>query len=119
VLNSKVIFKVLARFKKQESLLILMVSREQIIEVLKIVEDPELHLDVWTLGLIYELKVEKNTVFIKMTFTTPMCPYGPLLLEMVEGAIKSHHKAVKGVKIQVVFDPPWEPSEELRAMFGV
>jgi len=54
-----------------------------------------------------------------MTFTTPMCPYGPMLLEMIEDAIMDKTKDIKNVKIDVVFDPPWEPSEELRAMFGV
>ena len=44
-------------------------NKETVIEVLKNYNDPELHIDVWTLGLIYELKVENNEVFIKLTFT--------------------------------------------------
>lgn len=96
-----------------------MANKEQIIEVLKNVEDPELQMDVWNLGLIYEIKVVKDKVDIKMTFTTPMCPYGPMLLDNIEFAIKDKHKEVKEVKIEVVFDPPWQPSEELKAMFGV
>ena len=96
-----------------------MVTNEDIIKVLKMVEDPELGIDVWTLGLIYELKVKNNEVNIKMTFTSPMCPYGPLLLEMIEDGIKSKFKDIKTVNLEVVFEPPWEPSEELRAMFGV
>ena len=96
-----------------------MVKQEQVVDVLKTVEDPELMMDVWTLGLIYEVKVKKDTVHIKMTFTTPMCPYGPMLLEMIEDALKEKYREIKEVKIEVVFEPPWEPSEELRAMFGV
>ncbi|AJF61949.1 hypothetical protein QT06_C0001G1123 [archaeon GW2011_AR15] len=96
-----------------------MATKEQIIEVLKKVDDPELNMDVWSLGLIYEINVDKANVGILMTFTTPMCPYGPMLLEMIEDAIKDKHKDIKKVKIDVTFDPPWEPSEELKAMFGV
>ena len=96
-----------------------MVKKEDVINVLKEVEDPELQMDVWSLGLIYEVKIEKEKVNIKMTFTTPMCPYGPMLLDMIEDAVKSEIKTVKVVKIEVVFEPPWQPSEELRAMFGV
>ncbi|MBI2545747.1 DUF59 domain-containing protein, partial [Candidatus Woesearchaeota archaeon] len=58
-------------------------------------------------------------VNIKMTFTTPACPYGPLLLDEVQRTIKERLPEVKNVKIDVVFDPPWQPSEELRALFGV
>ena len=96
-----------------------MVKKEDIIEVLKLVDDPELNVDVWSLGLIYEINLNKNKIEIIMTFTTPMCPYGPMLLEMIEDTFKEKHKDVKEVKIDVTFDPPWEPSEELKAMFGV
>jgi metal-sulfur cluster biosynthetic enzyme len=93
-------------------------KREDIIGVLKEVYDPELGMDIWTLGLIYDISIEKGIIKIRMTFTTPLCPYGPMLLEMIEDALKDNLK-VKDVKIDVVFEPPWEPSEELRAMFGV
>ena len=98
---------------------IFLYTKEDIIEVLKLVEDPELAIDVWTLGLIYECEVKDDVVDIKMTFTSPMCPYGPMLLELIEEGIKVKHKDIKSVNLEVVFDPPWEPSEELRAMFGV
>ncbi len=96
-----------------------MVTKKDIIKILKTIDDPEIMMDVYSLGLIYDINIVKDTVKIKMTFTTPMCPYGPMLLEMVENAIKDKIKDVKEVKIEVVFEPPWEPSEELRAMFGV
>lgn len=94
-----------------------MATQKEVIEVLKTVNDPELNMDVWTLGLIYEIKLDKDKISIKMTFTTPMCPYGPALLDMIESALKNKFK--REVKLEVVFEPPWEPSEELRAMFGV
>ena len=51
-----------------------MVTKEDIIEVLQTVNDPELNIDIWTLELIYDVKVEEDKVDIKMTFTSPMCP---------------------------------------------
>ncbi|MCM2324842.1 MAG: metal-sulfur cluster assembly factor [Candidatus Woesearchaeota archaeon] len=96
-----------------------MATKEDVMEVLKTVNDPELQMDVWTLGLIYEIEVKKESVKIIMTFTTPMCPYGPMLLDMIEDAIKTRFKEIADVKIDVTFEPPWEPSEELRMMFGV
>ena len=60
-----------------------MIKKEQVVEVLKTVDDPEIGMDVWTLGLIYRITIEKGIVYIKMTFTTPMCPYGPMLVELM------------------------------------
>ena len=94
-----------------------MVSKKDIVKVLKTVNDPEIMIDVYSLGLIYDINIKNDIVKIKMTFTTPMCPYGPMLIDMIESAIKEKHKV--NVKIEIVFDPPWEPSEDLKAAFGV
>ena len=94
-----------------------MITKEQVIESLKQVYDPEIQVDVWTMGLIYDIKIEKNEVHIIMTLTTPMCPYGPMLLEEIKARIKEDTSAE--VQIDVTFDPPWQPSEELRMMLGV
>ncbi len=96
-----------------------MTTQKQIVEILKTVDDPELDIDVWSLGLIYEITIKKDKVDILMTFTTPMCPYGPMLMDMIKDAITSKIKSIKNVEIEITFDPPWEPSKELRAMFGV
>jgi metal-sulfur cluster biosynthetic enzyme len=93
-----------------------MVQKKDVVKVLKTVYDPELHMDVWTLGLIYEIVI-KDKIYITMTFTTPLCPYGPMLLEMIRDALK--HKLDMDTEIEITFEPPWQPSEELRAMFGV
>ena len=82
------------------------------------VNDPEIMIDIWTLELVYEVKVENDKVYIKMTFTTPMCPYGPMLLDEVRAKV-SEIKGIKEVDVEVTFDPPWQPSEELRATLGV
>ena len=60
-----------------------MPSKEDVIEMLKKVEDPELGLDIWTLGLVYLIDIKESHLKITMTFTSPMCPYGPMLLDMV------------------------------------
>lgn len=94
-----------------------MLSREQLIEVLKKCFDPELNLDVWTLGLIYDVKIEDARVDIRMTFTTPMCPYGPWLVNSVQEQVKQ--AGVPTVNVEVVFDPPWQPSDEIKLMLGI
>jgi len=94
-----------------------MPTKEQAIEALKQVQDPEIGIDVWTLGLIYEMDIKGKDMYIKMTFTSPMCPYGPQLV----GNIKQKLKEIKfnEPKVEVTFSPPWEPSQELREMLGV
>ena len=95
-----------------------MATKEDVMNVLKGVTDPELGIDIVTLELIYNVNVENDNVKIKMTFTSPMCPYGPQLLEEVKTKV-SQLNGVKEVDVQVVFDPPWQPSQELRATLGV
>ncbi|MBS3168907.1 DUF59 domain-containing protein [Candidatus Woesearchaeota archaeon] len=95
-----------------------MITREQIIEnVLKKYEDPELMIDVWTLGLVYALVVENTAVQIKLTFTSPMCPYGPMMVEELKSLILK--EGAGSVAIEITFEPPWQPSEELKEMLGM
>jgi len=93
-----------------------MVTKEEIIKKLELCIDPELSIDVWTLGLIYDIKIENNNVEILMTFTSPMCPFGPELVRNVEDEVKSLGVELK---VNVTFEPAWKPSEELREMLGV
>ena len=95
-----------------------MISKEQVIEALKKVEDPEIHLDIWTMGLVYEINVKDDSVHIKMTFTTPFCPYGPQMLEDVKSKLMGI-EGIKDVNVELVTEPPWEPSEELKSMLGI
>jgi metal-sulfur cluster biosynthetic enzyme len=100
-------------------LLFKMPTKEDVRNVLKGVTDPEIGLDIITLELVYEVSVsEEGKADIKMTFTTPMCPYGPMLLEEIKAKV-SEINGIKGVNVEVVFDPPWQPSEQLRATLGV
>lgn len=96
-----------------------MITKEDIIEkVLKEYQDPELHIDVWTLGLIYDVTVRENgSVSILLTFTTITCPFGPQMVEEIETRVKE--LGVSEVSVEVTFDPPWKPTDELREMLGV
>lgn len=95
-----------------------MVTKEQIIEALKTVEDPELFLDIWFLGLVYSIEIEDSKIFIEMTFTSPMCPAGPSLIQQVEEKVKAID-GVESVEVKVVFSPPWEPSEDVKLTLGL
>ncbi len=95
-----------------------MITKEEIIEALKEVMDPELMIDVWSLELIYEVNITGPKIEILMTFTTPLCPYGPQLKEDVKNKILEL-EGVDEVEITITFNPRWEPSEELRALLGV
>ena len=94
-----------------------MLTKEDAIEVMKNVKDPEIDVDIHTLGLIYETEVKDNTVHVTMTFTSAMCPFGPEIVKELKEKLKE--KGFKEALVNITFDPPWEPSEELREMLGV
>ncbi len=94
-----------------------MLSKEELIEnVFKKYVDKEIDIDVWTLGLIYDVQVQDKIVKVRLTFTSPLCPYGPQMVEELKQEILA--KGAAQVDIEVTFNPPWQPSEELKAMLG-
>lgn len=93
-------------------------TRDAIIEALKKVEDPELFLDIWFLGLIYSISIEGSAVGIEMTFTSMMCPAGPMLVDQVQTKVKEV-PGVETVSVEVVFTPPWQPSNEVKQTLGI
>lgn len=95
-----------------------MATEEEIVEALKQVIDPELYIDVYTLGLIYNIDIDEPDAHIKMTFTSMACPAGPQLAEEVRSRA-AEVEGIENVKVEIVFDPPWAPSEELKAMLGL
>ncbi len=94
-----------------------MLSEGQFIEACKQVEDPELNIDIWTLGLIYDKKIEENNVWIKMTFTSPFCPFGPELVKSLKEKMKE--AGVANVEIEITFNPPWQPTDELKEILSM
>ena len=83
--------------------------KDNIIKNLHTVYDPEIPVDIYELGLIYDLKVNsEGLVNITMTLTSPNCPVAEILPEQVKKAAKKT-KGVKDVDLKLVFEPPWNP----------
>ncbi len=80
---------------------------KQVIEALKTCYDPEIPVNIYDLGLIYELKIDGGRVDIKMTLTAPGCPVAGTLPGEVERAVRSV-KGVSDAKVELVWDPPWD-----------
>jgi metal-sulfur cluster biosynthetic enzyme len=90
---------------------------DTIITQLQTVKDPEIGLDVYSLGLIYEIKPDGEAVSLIITYTTPFCPYGEQMKEDIREAVKQ--AGASPVEIEVTFDPPWQPPSDLRELLGV
>jgi FeS assembly SUF system protein len=83
---------------------------DDIVAALKTVYDPEIPADIYELGLIYRIDIsDERTVSVDMTLTTPNCPSAQELPNMVENAVATV-PGVRDVKVEVVWDPPWDPS---------
>ncbi|MGB5819976.1 MAG: SUF system Fe-S cluster assembly protein [Saonia sp.] len=95
---------------------------EKIVNVLKTIYDPEIPVDIYELGLIYDVFVnEDKDVKILMTLTSPNCPVAETLPVEVEEKVKSLN-AVKDAEVEITFDPPWTQdlmSEEAKLELGM
>ncbi len=95
---------------------------EKIVKVLKTIYDPEIPVDIYELGLIYDVFVnEDNEVKILMTLTSPNCPVAETLPVEVEEKVKSLN-VVKDAEVEITFDPPWNQdlmSEEAKLELGM
>ena len=95
---------------------------EKIVRVLKTIYDPEIPVDIYELGLIYDVFVnEEQDVKILMTLTSPNCPVAETLPVEVEEKVKSLD-AVKDAFVEITFDPPWSQelmSEEAKLELGL
>ncbi|GAB4184264.1 MAG: SUF system Fe-S cluster assembly protein [Thermoflexibacter sp.] len=81
--------------------------RDRVVETLKTIYDPEIPVDIWELGLIYELTVYPvNNVFIRMTLTSPACPSAEEIPVEVENKVKNM-EGVNDVTVELTFDPPY------------
>ena len=86
-------------------------TEKKITEVLKKVLDPEIGLSIVDLGLIYDINIEDGgKVRIRMTLTTPACPYGEVLVNQAHRSVAGLD-GVTEVEIKLVWDPPWDPKE--------
>ena len=94
--------------------------KKKAINALKTVIDPEIGASVLDLGLIYDLKVEKDSVKVLMTLTSIGCPLRNFIIAGIENKLKE--VGFKNVAIELTFDPPWTPermSKELRKKLGI
>jgi len=94
----------------------------KVIDAVKTCYDPEIPVDIYELGLIYGVEVDPSgTVDVKMTLTSPNCPAAIELPSQVEAKVRSV-PGVMDARVEVVFDPPWDPSrmsEAARLQLGM
>ncbi len=84
---------------------------EKVIEVLKTVDDPELGIDIWNLGLVYKIDVnEDGDVHVEFSLTTMGCPIGPMLDEQIRAA-SQYIEGIGEVTTELVMYPPWSPEK--------
>ena len=87
-----------------------MILKDKVIEEIKKIYDPEIPVNIYELGLIYDIDIDQNNnVKIKMTLTTPNCPVAESLPNKVKNSVKEI-KEVKNVDLDLVWDPPWNKS---------
>ena len=97
-----------------------MPSKEEVVEALRQVEDPELGMDIVELGLFYDAEIDGPDVKVQYTLTSMGCPAGPMIQEDIERAIKEI-PGVEAVESDLTFDPPWTPdrmSDDAKFILG-
>jgi metal-sulfur cluster biosynthetic enzyme len=85
-----------------------MITRDQVIDVLKTCFDPEIPVNIWDLGLIYDITVTGDVVNIKMTLTAVGCSLGPQLVSEIESKLLGLD-GIEDAKVEMVWNPPWTP----------
>ncbi|MBP5794675.1 MAG: DUF59 domain-containing protein [Alphaproteobacteria bacterium] len=86
-----------------------MINRDDIINALKTVFDPEIPVNIWDMGLIYDIKIDDKNVVITMTLTSPTCPMMDELVMQVKNAV-SRVADVENVDVKLVWEPAWDLS---------
>ena len=99
--------------------------KEKVVNILKKCNDPELPIDLWNLGLIYDLNINENgnnfDVSILMSLTTPGCTMGQYMMDDMKMKLATI-KNIGDVEIELTFDPPWNPemmTEEGKVKLGL
>ena len=85
---------------------------------MKNVKDPEIGLDIVEIGLIRKITQDNEGVEILMTLTSPFCPFADKLIGEVEKEV-GKLEGTGTVRVEITFDPPWEPSAELKEKLGL
>jgi len=87
-----------------------MPTKEQVVDALRAVEDPELGMDIVELGLLYDVEVEGPKVKVIHTLTSMGCPVGPMIQENIDQIARSMPE-VEDVEVELIWDPPWSPEK--------
>jgi metal-sulfur cluster biosynthetic enzyme len=85
-------------------------TRDDVIEALRSVEDPELGMDIVELGLLYDVEVYEPRVRVRYSLTSMGCPAGPLIQQNIEEVVRSL-PGVEDVETELTWDPPWTPDK--------
>ena len=98
-------------------------SKEEIMEWLKPVEDPELFVSIVELGLVYDVELnDEGNLTVKMTLTSPGCPMGDQIVTMMTQRAEEH-ESIKKAEVNIVWEPSWDPqtmaSEEAKDTLGI
>jgi metal-sulfur cluster biosynthetic enzyme len=97
-----------------------MPTPEEVIDALRVVEDPELGMDIVELGLLYGAEVEDDTVRVTYSLTSLGCPVGPLIEQQIRETVESL-PGVGAVQTELTWDPPWSPermSDDAKFILG-
>lgn len=98
-----------------------MVSEKDVRKALRTVKDPELHLDIVVLGLIYDLRIEGSRVEVTMSLTSPGCPVAGEILQQAREAVE-RLEGVESAEVELTFSPPWTADRinpTIRAALGL
>jgi metal-sulfur cluster biosynthetic enzyme len=87
-----------------------MPTREDVFEALRVVEDPELGMDIVELGLLYDADVEDSKVHVTFTLTSMGCPVGPMIEQQIRETVEGM-EGVAEVEAELTWDPPWTPEK--------
>jgi metal-sulfur cluster biosynthetic enzyme len=97
-----------------------MPTKDEVVEALRQVEDPELGMDIVDLGLLYDVEIEGPNVKVIHTLTSMGCPVGPMIQEDID-RVAREVPGVEDVDVELTFDPPWTPekmSDEAKFILG-
>ena len=97
-----------------------MATRDEVVEILRTVEDPELGMDIVDLGLLYDVEVEDSKARVTYSLTSMGCPAGPLIAQDIDSAIRQV-EGIEDVELELTFDPPWTPdrmSDDAKFILG-
>jgi metal-sulfur cluster biosynthetic enzyme len=87
-----------------------MPTKDEVVDALRAVEDPELGMDIVELGLLYDVEVEGPKVKVIHTLTSMGCPVGPMIQENIDQIARSMPE-VEDVEVELTWDPPWSPEK--------